>query len=429
MFSYVNDPKTTLGWNMAHSVRDPRLQTRAARLRLPSTVRRKNGTIGQADPVYVRVGQGVSLGYRRNKTGGAWVMRAFNGKGGRITRNVGAAEDYAEADGESVLTFDQAAEAARRIAAGRGGPVVVSVSDALAAYAADLEKRGRDAANVARIRRHLTDALAAKPVALVTSREWRRRRDSMPMKPASINRTCRAFRAALNAAADHDQSLDPSPWRIGLASLPDAENSRNVILDEAAVKALVAAAHNDSPEFGLLVETAAQTGARPSQLRRMLVQDLAESTEGPRLSLPVSRKGRGTKPVTHRPVPISAGLAVRLKVAVAGRARTAPLLTRPSGEPWAHSDQKKPFRRIAEAIGQDAGKVTFYALRHSSIVRQLLAGTPVRIVATAHDTSVAMIERTYSRFIADHADALLRAGMFDTEGGKAEGKVVPLLRS
>jgi hypothetical protein len=109
-----------------------------------------------------------------------------------------------------------------------------------------------------------------------------------------------------------------------------------------------------------------------------------------------------------------------------GRARTAPLLTRPSGEPWAHSDQKKPFRRVAEAAGQDPSRVTFYALRHSSIVRQLLAGTPVRVVADAHDTSVAMIERTYSRFISDHTDALLRAGMFDTEVGKAEGKVVPL---
>jgi hypothetical protein len=38
-----------------------------------------------------------------------------------------------------------------------------------------------------------------------------------------------------------------------------------------------------------------------------------------------------------------------------------------------------------------------YALRHSSIVRQLLAGVPVRIVAAGHDTSVKMIEHTYSR--------------------------------
>jgi hypothetical protein len=35
------------------------------------------------------------------------------------------------------------------------------------------------------------------------------------------------------------------------------------------------------------------------------------------------RKGRGTKKVTHRTVPISKGLAARLKVAAAGRAHRA----------------------------------------------------------------------------------------------------------
>jgi hypothetical protein len=57
--------------------------------------------------------------------------------------------------------------------------------------------------------------------------------------------------------------------------------------------------------------------------------------------------------------------------------------------------------------------VTIYALRHSSIVRQLLAGVPVRVVAVNHDTSVAMIERTYSRYIGDHADALARKALLD----------------
>ena len=52
-----------------------------------------------------------------------------------------------------------------------------------------------------------------------------------------------------------------------------------------------------------------------------------------------------------------------------------------------------------------------YALRHSSIVRQLLAGVPVRIVAAGHDTSVKMIERTYSQHITDHADAMVRGAM------------------
>jgi hypothetical protein len=55
--------------------------------------------------------------------------------------------------------------------------------------------------------------------------------------------------------------------------------------------------------------------------------------------------------------------------------------------------------------------VTLYALRHTSIVRQLLANVPVRVVAALHDTSVVMIERNYSKYIADHADELARAAL------------------
>ncbi len=65
------------------------------------------------------------------------------------------------------------------------------------------------------------------------------------------------------------------------------------------------------------------------------------------------------------------------------------------------------------AAGQDPAEVTIYALRHTSVVRQLLANVPIRIVATLHDTSVAMIERTYSRHIGDHSDALARSAMLN----------------
>lgn len=54
-----------------------------------------------------------------------------------------------------------------------------------------------------------------------------------------------------------------------------------------------------------------------------------------------------------------------------------------------------------------------YALRHTSIVRQLLAGVPIRIVAVNHDSSVGMIEKNYSRHIGDHSDAVVRAAMLD----------------
>ncbi|MBV9824416.1 MAG: hypothetical protein JO001_01855 [Alphaproteobacteria bacterium] len=66
-----------------------------------------------------------------------------------------------------------------------------------------------------------------------------------------------------------------------------------------------------------------------------------------------------------------------------------------------------------------------YALRHSSIVRQLLAGVPIRVVAVNHDTSIAMLERTYSRHIGDHSDALARVALLDT-AETVEDNVVPL---
>ena len=64
-------------------------------------------------------------------------------------------------------------------------------------------------------------------------------------------------------------------------------------------------------------------------------------------------------------------------------------------------------------------------LRHSSVVRQLIAGVPIRVVAVNHDTSIVMIERTYSRHIGDHADALARAALLDTSTPMA-GNVVPI---
>jgi hypothetical protein len=55
--------------------------------------------------------------------------------------------------------------------------------------------------------------------------------------------------------------------------------------------------------------------------------------------------------------------------------------------------------KAAKIETDDGEPVTSYALRHSSIVRGLLASVPIRVVASHHDTSVAMIEKNYSRFI------------------------------
>ena len=141
---------------------------------------------------------------------------------------------------------------------------------------------------------------------------------------------------------------------------------------------------------------------------------------------PSSLKGRNRRTRSRKPMPIPAGLAKRLKAVAAGRPANAPLLVRNAdGERWTAADHYKRFIAAAKAAGLPDG-ASVYALWHTAITRALLAGAPVRLVASSFDTSVAMIEATYSASISDHGDALMRRTLFDIDAA-AEGNVVPLV--
>src|SRR5262249_34320424 len=354
----------------------------------------------------------------------SWSVIAADGKGGNWMQQFATADDHEEANGTDVLDFWQAQDRARIIARSNKDPdadsgKLITVGEALHRYEADLKARDGDAYNAQRVRVHLPDMLANETVALLTGpRKFRHWRDGLKKKglvASTVNRTCAAFQAALEHAAKLDPRItNQSAWRTGFAALPDAAQSRNVIIPDDAVLRIVEAAYEESPQFGLLVDVAAVTGARVSQLARLEVGDAQGDRADPRLMMPSARKGKGRKRIERRPVPIPSNLARALKQASIGRPSEAPLLTRPSGAPWRHSDHRHPFARAVKAAGLDPAIVTIYALRHSSIVRQLLANTPTRVVATLHDTSVVMLERTYSKHISDHADALTRRALLDT---------------
>jgi integrase len=403
---------------MPRKIRSADLETRTARLKL--AVRKK--------PYAVQVGAGVHLLYRRNRKVGTWVVKASLGKGRYWTDAFAHADDTEPANGGAILDYWGALDRARGLARGSDGDgdKPITVAAALDQYEADLRARRGDIANAARVRVHLPDAIAAKLVSSLTARDLQRVRDGMLAKGLardSINRTGRVLKAALTLAANRDERIsNRSAWKIGLAALPNAGEARNVILTDNKVRELIAAAYVIDPALGLLVEVAAVTGARVSQLARLEVQDLQDDRIAPRLTMPSSRKGRGRK-VERRPVPIPPSLAAKLK---SNRAADAPLLIKQHGGRWRKGDQWRPFQQVALAVGLDPAEVTIYALRHSSIVRALLANVPVRIVATTHDTSVAMIEQTYSKYIADHADALSRRALLDPGAPQYDKKVAVL---
>jgi integrase len=409
---------------MPRKIRSADLETRSGRLRLD--VRKK--------PYSIQVGPGVHLLYRRNKRVGSWVVKASLGNDRYWTDAFAHADDNEAASGGAIMDYWQAVDHARSLARSNAGAgdKPVTVAQAIDQYAADLEARGGDVGNANRVRVHLPDALADKLVGTLTARDLQRFRDAQIKRGLardSINRTSHALKAALTLAADRDERIsNRAAWKIGLAGLPGAGETRNVILDDGKVLDLIACAYSLGHEFGLLVEVAAVTGARVSQIARVEVQDLQDDRTAPRLMMPSSRKGRGRK-VERRPVPITTSLAVKLRAASAGRAVEAPLLVKPSGDRWRKSNHAYLFGRAAAAVGLDPAEVTIYALRHSSIVRALLANVPVRVVAADHDTSVSMIERTYSKHIGDHADAISRRALLDPSTGLPAGNVSPLRRA
>jgi integrase len=331
---------------MARKTRSTELETRAARLRLP--IRKK--------PYAVRIAPGIRLAYRRNETAGSWSVIVADGAGSNWMKSFGLADDHEEANGgDRVMDFWRAQDRARTLASGSDGSDdgrPVTVTEALDRYAADLAGRDGDGENVSRVRFHVPPSLASKSVSLLTARELRHWRDGMiknGLKPATVKRTAKPLIAALNLAA----SLDPritngTAWKIGLASLPDSEVARNVVLPEDTIRKLVGLAYADSAPFGLLVEVAAVTGARVSQLRRLEVRDLIA---GHRVMMPSSLKGKGTKRITRSPVPITPGLTVKLKAASAGRPEDAPLLLKADGNPWNTLGHSEPFRAHRDASG------------------------------------------------------------------------------
>jgi integrase len=316
---------------MPRNIRDAKLESRSARLRL--LIRKKPYT----GPSLAR---GIMLLYRRNRTNGTWVIKAANGHGAYWTKGFAVADDFEDADGTHVLTFHQACETGKALARGKTDTTdskPLTVADAIAAYKRDLKSRGKHLSNATRVEHHLTGMLAGKPVGMLTVRDLQAWRDGLidKMEASSVNRTRTGLRAALELAATLDQRItNRHVFRLGLRGLPGSNKARRIVLADADVLRIVNAAYEVDQAFGLLVDVLAVTGARMSQAARLTCGDLQADRPDPRVMMPTSFKGRGQKRITHRPVPITLALAMALKRAKGNRPDCEPLLLKRNGTAW-----------------------------------------------------------------------------------------------
>jgi integrase len=434
---------------MARTTPEATLNTRSARTKLK-----------RRPKPYFRLARGgalpVHLGYYRQAEGrpGTWIARRYLGDQRYEMFAVGTADDDPRhpADGSGVLDFDQAQRAAlawadRRLAderADKAAATSPTVRRAVDAYIAARKARdiiaGADAE--LRLAHHVLAApLADVPLTSLTEKhfaEWRaglrrggrgHRDDATPLAAGTLARLLNDLRAALRASATKAKLPADvlTTIREGCTRPEDASRPRpKQILPDADVRLLVEAAAAEDEDFGDLVMVLAATGARFDQVARATVADFQADQR--RIMVPVSKKGRGTKAQSVLALPLPDDVVARLRQLVAGRAGHEPLLQRwhhrqEAGDksagrlprwvrtvrrPWSDAaEMTRPWRAAMQAAGLAADLVP-YCLRHSSIVRGLRAGLPVRLVAAIHDTSIAMIEKHYAAFITDATEDLLR---------------------
>ncbi|RJG43732.1 integrase [Mesorhizobium sp. DCY119] len=437
---------------MAKVLKEAELTTAKARSRLPMGEHAR------------RLDAEAHLYYRKGVRAGVWFVRWRNWGAGANYKQapIGSANDINDKPAEGLLTYLQAERAGREhvekaradAKAAAEGPIV-TVRMAMEAYVARRDARdegrngraGRSDAN-RRLSRYVLGqgkrgkqaAIPASPLSGVALHAlgdsdlatWR---SNLPadVKATTVRRLMNDLRAALNAAYDANRARMPAslPGTIKHAFAAPAHHDDPVadgeavregqILSDADISRLLKAAREIDTEDGWegdlfrLIVSLAATGARFSQVVRIKVGDV-QRAQG-RVMIPVSRKGRGGKNGAT-PVPVGSDVLDALLPASTGRPNDAPLLERwrqkqvgpakwerTGRGPWLNgAELRRPWIALKNRAGLP--NVIPYALRYSSIVRGIRANLPIRLVAAMHDTSVAMIEKHYAKWIVDGLDEL-----------------------
>lgn len=411
---------------MARTVRDTKLDTRAARDRLAA----------RHEPYWRTLYEGAHLGYRKGKRGGSWLARWRPSHGRYVKATLGLADDVADADGETVLSFKQAQEKARawieeqqKPRREHHGPY--TVRDAVAAYLAEMEHRGAKSVRDARTRAEaqiLPDLgdielskltaqrlkqwhrdLAKAPPRLRTRKgaESPNQREFDPSDPeqvrrrrATANRVLTTLKAALNHAWREGKVASDDAWRR-VTPFKEADAARVRYLSADEITRLVNACE---PPFRELVQGALYTGCRYGELIRLQVADF--NPDARTVNVRASKSGKG------RHVVLTDEGAAFFERVTAGRRGNEALFERADGKPWGRAHQTRPLKEACERA-RIAPAASFHALRHTYASHLAMNGVPLPVVAAnLGHTDTRMVERHYGHLAPSYiADTIRRAGL------------------
>jgi integrase len=426
---------------MARTVRNPKIDTRTARLRLP--VRR--------EPYWTVVSAGCALGYRRGAKGGTWIAKFRDEEGNRNLEALGAADDAREADELTVFSFAQAQAKARdwfqakaRQQAGGFVPLdrAYTVADAVAEYLTEYKRRSGKATDrvEAAVGAWIKPELGAVPLDKLTRvriQVWHqkiaetpsrlrtkagetqkhRETDASPegvrRRRSTANRVLTILKAALNHAHREGRCASDDAWRT-VRAFREADAARLRYLSDDEARRLTNACPVD---FRALVTAALLTGCRYGELTVMTGEDFNSDAGTVRVRTSKSGKPRHVV-LTQEGRDFVAGLA-------AGKLGSARLFLRANGKPWAKSEQQRPLAAACTAAWIEP-TVNFHGLRHTYASRLAMRGVPLAVIAAQLGHSdTRMVEKHYGHLSPSYIADTVRAA-FGSLGLVEPSNVVPI---
>ena len=428
---------------MARTVRDAKLDTRAARLRLRI----------RPEPYWRTLEKGFALGYRRRANGGTWLVRRWAATGGYVEHKIANTDDLQDADGVAVLDFGQGQRAARewwrtelRREEGhdtRAGPL--TVGDAIADYLKALERRGgRSVYHALRAAdTHIMPALGSVQVAKLSAKrieDWHhglaekpplarskpgrkpnhrkvdKSADGRRKRRATANRILTVLKAALNHAWKSGHVAVDDAWRR-IKPFRAVETARVRYLSEAECVRLVNACE---PAFRNLVRGAMLTGCRYSELTAMRVADFNADA-----GVVTVRESKAGKP---RHVVLTSEGQQLFAALAAGKLHEDPIFTRADGGVWGKSHQLRPMLEACTRA-KISPAVSFHVLRHTHGSTLAMRGVPMGVIAVQlGHADTRMTEKHYAHLAPSYVADTIRA-YFPTLGIAAESNIAPMRRT
>lgn len=426
---------------MGRTVKDVRLQDRAARNRLPAS----------PDIYWRSVTEGCHLGYYRGSRGGKWVARYRKpgSAAGYVKERIGEADDVRDADGVSVLDWKQAQAKAHEWFEDRArggvkpaGPF--TVSDALDEYTTSVKARTGSVPTdmKSRVDEIIKPVLGHHEVANLTQKiigAWHEARANSPAKlrtragaetqnerpaldkealrkrRATANRDLTVLKAALNRAAESRDWLPIAAW-AKVKPFKGVDVAKRRYLNDDEARRLVNASE---VEFRPMVRAALLTGGRYGELRHAQVKDY-------------DRKARTvflleTKNAEPRPAYLEDEGVKMVEQAIAGKKPGDFIFLRPDGTQWKRSQQ---LRRMEDAFDRaKIDKTTFHDLRRSYGARLARAGVPMAVIAEAMGHKDERITRKhYAHLAPSYVSETVRAALTGL-GISEPSNVVPMERA